>query len=267
MKFFFSRTCFVDENDAASDQDDDDVSSSGSSQTQAIDSSEPSTPEYADFDVTPSGENVVTWAELAQSWTNQDEDSKQDVNNVPVKQDSNGEAAINVDASQNKTDEAKLADTCDVMPTLTASVNSNVHASNHNDMSHVDDPVLQQVHDKNTAATHNPRHSCTETSASSSEPSTVAGNHHKTRRVVKITKERRRKKLRKQPSLAELTAQWFVARLTALFGDQLDKSWTYFLAVVTLGACLAVAVELNPLYMIVAVALSSFVAFYFWFQL
>ena len=81
------------------------------------------------------------------------------------------------------------------------------------------------------------------------------------KRVVRITKERRRK-LKKQPSLVELTAHWFVARLTSLFGDQLDNSLTYFLALVVLVACVAVALGISPVHMMALVALGSFIAFY-----
>ena len=81
------------------------------------------------------------------------------------------------------------------------------------------------------------------------------------KRVVRITKERRRK-LKKQPSLVELTAHWFVARLTSLFGDQLDNSLTYFLSLVVLVACVAVALGISPVHMMALIALGSCIAFY-----
>ena len=79
------------------------------------------------------------------------------------------------------------------------------------------------------------------------------------RRVFRLVRQRR-KKVKRQSSLVELTWQWLVVKATGLFGEQLDRKGLYLAAMLILIACFGLMMQTN-LFVMLAVAGLCTVAF------
>ena len=79
------------------------------------------------------------------------------------------------------------------------------------------------------------------------------------RRVFRLVRQRR-KKVKRQSSLVELTWQWLVVNATGLFGEQLDRKGLYLAAMLILIACFGLMMQTN-LFVMLAVAGLCTVAF------
>ena len=76
------------------------------------------------------------------------------------------------------------------------------------------------------------------------------------KRVFRVVRQKRRK-LKRQSSLVDLTLQWLVVNTTGLFGEQLDRRGLYLLALIVFIACAALFFEVSPFVLIVLVGLCT----------
>lgn len=96
------------------------------------------------------------------------------------------------------------------------------------------------------------------------ETKKISGNKNSSKKSLSHQSSKEKKaKFKKQRSLVEMSVEWMFQKLTGKVGEQLDLPWVYYFAFTVLCACFAAAVRLNPLYMILIVAVLSFLSFRF----